>query len=104
MGLNINDIAASAYDILQNVQQQATEMLGMDAMYFRAVPNANSEDAVIFQEYTLYNVEDCGQQLKVLMSDTSYQGGDYTAGLFGVEFQPIPEAQMPITEWQARYP
>ena len=72
MGLNINDIAASAYDILQNVQQQATEMLGMDAMYFRAVPNANSEDAVIFQEYTLYNVEDCGQQLKVLMSDTSY--------------------------------
>ena len=48
MGLNINDIAASAYDILQNVQQQATEMLGMDAMYFRAVPNANSEDAVIF--------------------------------------------------------
>jgi hypothetical protein len=38
------------------------------------------------------------------MSDSSYQGGDYTVGLFGVEFQPIPEAQVPITEWQSKYP
>ena len=79
-------------------------MLGMDSMYFRATPQKNSEDAVVFQEYTLYNVENCGQQLKVLMQDGSYQGGDYTAGLFGVEFQQIPEADIAIDEWYSKYP
>ena len=37
------------------------------------------------------------------MPDTSYQGGDYTVGLFGIEYQNIPEVQIPITEWQAQY-
>ena len=54
-------------------------------MYFRATPNLNSEE-VIFQEYTLYNVEDCGHQLTVMLIDNSYQGGDYTIGLFGIEY------------------
>ena len=104
MAFNINEMAASAYNIIQNLQEQAVEMVGMDALYFRATPNANSEDAVVFQEYTLYNVEDCGQKLKIVLSDNNYQGGDYTVGLFGIEYQAIPELQMLISEWQAHYP
>ena len=103
MTLNINDMAQSAYSIIQNLQQQATQLVGLDALYFRATPQANSEDAVIFQEYTLYNVEDCGHQIKVMMQDSNYQPGDYTVGLFGVDYQPISELQIPILEWQREY-
>ena len=91
MALNINDMAQSAYSIIQNLQQQAVDVVGLDALYFRATPQANAEDAVIFQEYTLYNVEDCGHPIKVIMQDASYQPGDYTVGLFGVDYQPVPE-------------
>lgn len=103
MAININEMAQSAYSIIQNLQQQAVNMVGLDALYFRATPQANSEDAVVFQEYTLYNVEDCGHTIKVIMSDTSYQPGDYTVGLFGVNYQPIQELQIPISEWQNVY-
>ena len=103
MGLNINDMAQSAYSIIQNLQQQATELVGLDALYFRATPQKNSEDAVVFQEYTLYNVEDCGQPIRVIMQDNSYQPGDYTVNLFGVEYQPIAELQIPILEWKKIY-
>ena len=72
-------------------------------MYFRATPHQNSEDAVIFQEYTLYNVEDCGHQLKIILTDGSYSPGDYNVGLFGIEYQPIPEVVMTISDWQAQY-
>ena len=96
MALNINDMAQSAYSIIQNLQQQATQLVGLDALYFRATPQSNSEDAVIFQEYTLYNVEDCGHQIKIMMQDSNYQPGDYTVGLFGVDYQPISELQIPI--------
>ena len=99
MTLNINDMAQSAYSIIQNLQQQATQLVGLDALYFRATPQSNSEDAVIFQEYTLYNVEDCGHQIKIMMQDSNYQPGDYTVGLFGVDYQPISELQIPILEW-----
>ena len=71
-------------------------------MYFRATPNMNSEE-VIFQEYTLYNVEDCGHQLMVMLMDNSYQGGDYTIGLFGIEYQNIPEVQVTIADWESAY-
>lgn len=67
MAFNINEMAQSAYSIIQNLQQQAVSMVGVEALYFRATPHADSEDAVIFQEYTLYNVEDCGHPLKVIM-------------------------------------
>ena len=70
--ININEMAASALSIIQSIQQQAVETVGLEAMYFRATPNKNSEDAVIFQEYTLYNVEDCGHILKLVLADTSY--------------------------------
>lgn len=72
-------------------------------MYFRAVPQKNSEDAVIFQEYTLYNVEDCGHIIRIVMTNADYQPGDYQVGLFGIDYQPIPEAQIPITEWKQQY-
>jgi hypothetical protein len=85
------------------LQQQATELVGLDALYFRATPQKNSEDAVVFQEYTLYNVEDCGQPIRVIMQDNSYQPGDYTVNLFGVEYQPIAELQIPIFEWKKIY-
>ena len=94
MAININEMAQSAYNIIQNLQQQAVATVGLDIMYFRATPHQNSEDAVIFQEYTLYNVEDCGHQMKIIMTDTSYSLGDYNVGLFGIEYQPIPEASL----------
>lgn len=103
MGLNINDMAQSAYDIILNLQQQAVETVGLDTMYFRATPHKNGEDAVVFQEYTLYNVEDCGHVVRMVLSNADYQPGDYQVGLFGIDYQPIPEAQIPLTEWRAQY-
>lgn len=101
--INVNEMAASALSIIQSIQQQAVETVGLETMYFRTTPNKNSEDAVIFQEYTLYNVEDCGHILNIILTDTSYQPGDFTVGLFGISEPPIPEAQIPITEWQNAY-
>ena len=92
MTININDMAQSAYNIIMNLQQSAVETVGQETMYFRAVPQKNSEDAVIFQEYTLYNVEDCGHTIRVIMTNGDYQPGDYQVGLFGIDYQPIPEA------------
>ena len=70
--INVNEMAASALSIIQSIQQQAVETVGLETMYFRTTPNKNSEDAVIFQEYTLYNVEDCGHILNIILTDTSY--------------------------------
>ena len=37
------------------------------------------------------------------MTDGSYSPGDYNVGLFGIEYQPIPEVVMTISDWQAQY-
>lgn len=46
--------AAQTFNILNNV---ANKMFGIEARWFRAIPQQRSKD-VIFQEYTLSSVED----------------------------------------------
>lgn len=55
MSLNIQEMAASAYNILTQIQNSAAEIIGLDALWCRATPEPNSED-VVLQEYTLTNI------------------------------------------------
>lgn len=37
-GLNINDMAASAFNIIEQLTQVATNYVGLDSLYCRATP------------------------------------------------------------------
>ena len=50
-------------DILGGLNSAATQVAGVDVMWFRLQPDKRSQD-VIFQSYTLYGVEDCPLSLK----------------------------------------
>ena len=50
--IDMNAMAASVYNTVMQLQQSATQMVGLDVLWCRALPYENSED-VIVQEYTL---------------------------------------------------
>lgn len=47
MALNINDMAASAYNIITQIQSATTETVGLDCLWCRATPEPNSEDVIL---------------------------------------------------------
>lgn len=50
--LNVQEMAQNAYNIITTIQQSASDMMGLDALWCRATPVINSED-IILAEYTL---------------------------------------------------
>lgn len=99
MALNIQEMAASAYQIITQLQSTATEMAGLDCLWARATPQVNSED-VILQEYTLSNVGlECPQTIKVLTTNTEYNPGNFTVDLFGINYDAPLEVHVTISDW-----
>ena len=64
----------------------ANQMFGIEARWFRAVPQQRSKD-VIFQEYTLSCVEDTPKCIKVLLPDGNFPDSKYTYDLMGLEYE-----------------
>lgn len=73
-------------------------MYGIDVAYFRAIPHPTGED-VIFQNYTLYDVESCPTSVKLLFSDTSYAVGDYMISALQLDYNVPLVAQVAAKTW-----
>jgi uncharacterized LabA/DUF88 family protein len=65
--MNVLLSVAQNYNALNNAVNQ---LIGYEVRWFRAVPQIRSQD-VIFQEWTLFNVEDTPKCLKVVLPDGS---------------------------------
>ena len=111
IGLNINNdalaknnifnpnkllAAAQTYKTLNNV---ANKMFGIEARWFRAVPQQRSKD-VIFQEYTLSQVEEEPICLNVLIPTGQSIESKYNFDLMGLEYELPFEVQLDKTYWE----
>lgn len=99
--IDINAMAASIYQTIMSIQKSAEEVVGLDVLWCRAIPYANSED-VIVQEYTLSNVE-CPQPLRVIQDKSDYQPGTYSMDLFGMSYENPLEISINIDSWKQIY-
>lgn len=91
----------AAKGIIQQLQSIATEMVGLEALWFRNVPEKDSED-IILQEYTLSHVE-CPREIKVITSQSDYNPGAFVATLFSVDYEANMEINVPIEDWRNIY-
>lgn len=99
MQLGVQEAAAQyANSTLSAMNQALVDMYGIDVMWFRSIPQKRSED-VIFQTYTLHNVESCPIELKVIYSDTSYDDAALTFTLNGIDYKPTLTLEMPVATW-----
>lgn len=99
--IDFNKMAASIYEMMMKLQQSATKLIGLDALWCRAIPQENSED-IIVQEYTLSNV-DCPKQIRVVLDKTDYQPGNYNVELWGVNYENPLDVSIDIKTWEALY-
>jgi hypothetical protein len=91
--------ALSAVNTFTSMNNIANKMFGIDARWFRAVPQQRSKD-VIFQEYTLYCVEETPLCIKVILPDGNFPDEAYQHDLMGLEY-PLPtEIQIDKAYWE----
>ena len=55
---------------LSSLNDAVVDIIGVDVLWFRAKPDKANQD-VIFQNYTLYGVEDCPLKIKAIYSERS---------------------------------
>lgn len=75
------------------------ELIGYDVRWFRAVPQIRSQD-VIFQEWTLYNVEDTPKCIKVVLPDGNFPDSKYNFDLMGLEYEIPLEIHIDKGYWE----
>ena len=99
LGIDINEIIKSAYGTVLEIQQAATETVGINCLWARATPVINSED-VVLQEYTLTEVGlECPKVIRAIVSNTDYNAGEYTIDLFNLQYVQPLEINVTIQEW-----
>jgi len=99
--VSIQEAAAQfANSILKQVNSAAAEMAGVEVFWFRATPDKRNQD-VIFQSYTLYNVEQCPLQFKAVYSDAGYDEGSLTYNIMGLNFAVPMTLDIAIGTWEA---
>lgn len=87
MSLSVQEAAiAFAKELASHLNTVAAETVGVEVMWFRAIPDKRSQD-VIFQSYTLFGVEDCPLTFKAVYSDTAYDESSLTFNIMGIEYQ-----------------
>ena len=101
----INDVtsiqeAATKFvsDILGGLNTAATQIAGVDVLWFRLQPDKRSQD-VIFQSYTLYGVEDCPLSLKAMYADNSYDDAAITYNIMGINFNVPMTLDIALNTW-----
>ena len=101
----VNDVASIqeaatkfVSDILGGLNSAATQIAGVDVMWFRTISQKRSED-IVFQTYTLHNVEPCPKTIKMLYTDTSYDDAALTFSYNGIEYKPSLTLEVPVTLW-----
>ncbi len=78
--------ALSAVNTYLSMNNVANRMFGIDARWFRAVPQDRSIE-VILKEWTLYNVAEVPICLKVLLPDGNFPESSYQFDLMGLEYE-----------------
>ena len=101
----VNDVASIqeaatkfVSDILGGLNSAATQIAGVDVMWFRLQPDKRSQD-VIFQSYTLYGVEDCPIAFKAMYSDNSYDDAAITYNIMGINFNVPMTLDIALHTW-----
>jgi hypothetical protein len=84
------------YTTLNNALNQ---LIGYEVVWFRAVPQIRSQD-VIFQEWTLFNVDDTPKCLKVVLPDGNFPDSKYNYDLFGLEYEVPLEIHIDKGYWE----
>jgi len=88
--------AAQNYSALNNA---VNRLIGYDVRWFRAVPQLRSQD-VIFQEFTLSNVEDEPVCLKVVLPNGDFPDSRYNFDLMGLEYEVPLEVHIDKLYWE----
>jgi hypothetical protein len=96
---NIQELAMKyANTIASSINEGATSIAGVEVMWFRSIPQQRSTD-VIFQTYTLHNVEACPKTLKVLYADTAYNDAELTYTIMGIDYKPGLTLEVDVNTW-----
>lgn len=93
------NLALSAVQTFNTMNSVANQMFGIEARWFRAVPQQRSKD-VIFQEYTLSCVEDTPLCIKVVLPDGNFPDSKYNFDLMGLEYNIPLEIQIDKKYWE----
>lgn len=93
------NLALAAVQTFNTMNNIANKMFGIDARWFRAVPQQRSKD-VIFKEYTLSCVEDTPICLKVIVPEGRFPESDYPKDLMGLEYNIPTEIQIDKKYWE----
>ena len=75
---------------------------GIDVMWFRTLSQKRSED-IVFQTYTLHNVEPCPTTIKMMYTDTNYDDAALTFSYNGIEYKPSLTLEVPVLLWEEAY-
>ena len=95
---NVNSVlsAVQSYTALNYIVNKLT---GMDVKWFRAIPQQRAKD-VIFQEYTLSNVEETPLCVKVVLPSGNFPDSKYNYDLMGLEFEILLEIHIDKRYWE----
>jgi hypothetical protein len=97
---NLNQIIATAYKTVMEIQDAAAEMVGTATLWARATPVENSED-VVLQEYTLSHVGlECPKPVTVVIANPDYNPGNFIIDEFGLNYEANLELHITIKDWQ----
>lgn len=100
MSINLQEYALKyANNQLAKINSHIANIAGVEVMWFRAHPQDRSTD-VIFQTYTLHNVDKCPLSLKVLYSEAQYDDVALTFSFNGIEYKPTLTIEIPIETWK----
>jgi hypothetical protein len=93
------NLALSAVQTFNTMNSVANKMFGIEAIWFRAVPQQRSKD-VIFQEYTLSCVDDTPLCIKVVVPGGKFPESSYQFDLMGLEYNIPTEIQIDKKYWE----
>ena len=100
---NLNQIIATAYKTVMEIQNAAAEMVGTSTLWARATPVENSED-VVLQEYTLSHVGlECPKPVTVIVANPDYNPGNFIIDEFGLNYESNLELHITINDWQQHF-
>lgn len=97
--INLNNIS-SYIGTVNALNTVISNMYGVVVKWFRAAPVDRAID-VIFQEYTLMNVTDCGFDVNVIYDDTGYDEAALQYNMMGIQYQIPLTLSVSVDVWNA---
>lgn len=91
--------ALSALQTFNAFNNTANKMFGIEARWFRAIPQQKSKD-IMFKEFTLSNVEDNPLCIKVIIPDGNFPDSKYQYDLMGLEYEVPLEIHIDKKYWE----